>query len=395
MLSPASPDSKSVPLLPALAAMTALQMLTSCALMAPAVMAPRIGIDAATLGLYATAGCVVGMLTTFIGGVYAGRYGSFRVATVCAAFALCAMAVSASAGASPLLILAGIILGCAYGPETPASSALLWRITPPRTRPLVFSIRQTGNQSGMMIGSLTLPWLAALNPTYGYAAVMAAAVVAIVVFELMRPRYDPLVRGVASAIHLRDAIKVLLGSRNLMRLAAVSLPFSALQISLNAFLVIYGVGTLKLDLVAAGILLATAQCGGLIGRLTFGLIATRYFSAATTVAMLGFGMSACAFLIAMANAAWAWPVLLVVAFFFGVTASGWNGVFLAEVARLAPEGRVAEATGAVLVPGFLGLVLGPLLVGGTASMIGVGAAYAILGAVTLAATLVLIAGRQK
>ena len=111
MLSSAPRDSKSVPLLPALAAMTALQMLTSCALMAPAVMAPRIGIDAATLGLYATAGCVVGMLTTFIGGVYAGRYGSFRVATVCATFVLCATAVSALAGATSLLIAAGIILG--------------------------------------------------------------------------------------------------------------------------------------------------------------------------------------------------------------------------------------------------------------------------------------------
>lgn len=395
MLSPASPDSKSVPLVPALAAMTALQMLTSCAMMAPAVMAPRIGIDAVTLGLYATAACVVGMFTGFIGGVFAARYGSFRVATVCAVFALSATAVSAFAGASPLLIAAGFILGCAYGPETPASSALLWRITPPATRPLVFSIRQTGNQSGMMIGSLALPWLAALNPTYGFAAVMVAAVGAIVAFELMRPRYDPLVRGAASAIHLREAVRVLLGSRDLMRLAAVSLPYSALQISLNAFLVIYAVGTLKLDLVAAGIMLATAQCGGLVGRLTFGLVATRYFSPATTVTALGFGMSACAFLVAMASPAWPWAILLLVAFFFGVTASGWNGVFLAEVARLAPEGRVAEATGAVLVPGFLGLVLGPLLVAGTASLIGLGLAYAILGGVTLAATLVLIAGRQK
>jgi MFS family permease len=224
---------------------------------------------------------------------------------------------------------------------------------------------------------------------------MVAAVVAILAFELMRPRYDPLVRGVASAIHLRDALKVLLGSRDLMRLATVSLPFSALQISLNAFLVIYGVGTLELDLVAAGIMLATAQSGGLLGRLTFGLIATRYFSPATTVAVLGFGMSLCAFLVATASPAWAWPVLLVVAFGFGVTASGWNGVLLAEVARLAPEGRVAEATGAVLVPGFLGLVLGPLLVAGTAGMIGLGAAYAILGAGTLAATLVLVAGRKR
>src|SRR5687767_13195700 len=105
MLSPSSPETKSVPLLPALAAMTALQILTSCAMMAPAVMAPRIGIDAVTLGLYATAACVVGMFTTFIGGMYAGRYGSFRVAAPCAAFVLCATVVSALAGAGPLLIV--------------------------------------------------------------------------------------------------------------------------------------------------------------------------------------------------------------------------------------------------------------------------------------------------
>ena len=49
------------------------------------------------------------------------------------------------------------MLGFAYGPETPASSTLLSRITPPAKRPLVFSLRQTGNQSGAMIGSLALP----------------------------------------------------------------------------------------------------------------------------------------------------------------------------------------------------------------------------------------------
>ena len=69
MLAPQSPDSKSVPILPAVAAMTALQMLTSAAMVAPGVMAPRIGIDAPLLGLYATAACVVGGMTAFIGGI--------------------------------------------------------------------------------------------------------------------------------------------------------------------------------------------------------------------------------------------------------------------------------------------------------------------------------------
>jgi MFS family permease len=393
MLSSASSDTRTVPIAPALAAMMALQMLTIVALLAPSVMAPRIGIGAATLGLYATAACTTGMITTFIGGILVGRQGSFRMATLCTLVVLGASALSAFAGASALLIVAGVILGCAYGPETPASSAVLSRITPPATRPLVFSLRQTGNQIGAMLGSLALPWLAAADPFYGYAAIMAAAVVAMVAFEVLRPTYDPLVQG-AVAIRLSDAVRVLLHSRDLQRLAIASMPYSALQIVLNSFLVIYAVDKLGLDLIAAGLLLAVAQGGGLIGRLLFGFVATRYVSAWATLTALGIGMSICAVLVALMDASWSWPVLHAVAFAFGVTASGWNGVFLAEVARLSPEGRVAEATGAVLVSGFCGLVLGPLFVASTVGTLGLATVYAILGLSTLGGTLALI-GRPR
>jgi hypothetical protein len=106
-------------------------------------------------------------------------------------------------------------------------------------------------------------------------------------------------------------------------------------------------------------------------------------------------MSACAMVMAFAGPSLPWAALLVLSFVFGVTASGWNGVFLAEVARLAPEGRVAEATGAILVPGFTGLVIGPLFVAAAAGLIGLGLAYAILGCATLAGTSLLLIGRRR
>jgi len=245
-----------------------------------------------------------------------------------------------------------------------------------------------------MIGSLTLPVLAAIDPAYGYAAIMVFAIVAIVAFEWLRPAYDPLVRGAAAAFRLRDLIDILVANREMRRLALASVPFSALQIALNTFLVSYGVDHLGLDLVGAGVLLATAQAGGLIGRPLFGLVATRYLPAWSTIVALGFGMSACAGVIALAGPAWSWAVLLVAAFAFGLTASGWNGVLLSEVARLAPEGRVGEATGAVLMFGFAGLVLGPLAMAGIAVLAGIGAGYAALGATTLIGTLALI-GRHR
>jgi MFS family permease len=379
---------------PALIAMSALQALVACAIFAPGVMAPRIGIAPTTLGLYATAACVGGFLFTFAGGMLAGRYGSFRVASFCALAVLCTMGIAAWSGASPWLVLAGVVLGLAYGPETPASSTILFRITPPAKRPLVFSLRQTGNQSGGMIGSLALPYLAAIDPLYGYAAIMLLAVLALVAFELLRPAYDPLVRGAASGIALREALKILATNAGMRKLAIASLPFSALQIALNIFLVSYGVTHLGFDLVAAGVLLAVAQAGGLVGRLSFGLIATRFLPAWTTVVGLGFGMSACAVVIALAGPGWSWMLLLGTAFLFGVTASGWNGVFLAEVARLAPEGRVGEATGAVLMFGFAGLVLGPVAMAGIAAVSSLSMAYVLLGLTTLIGTLVLI-GRPR
>ena len=47
---------------------------------------------------------------------------------------------------------------------------------------------------------------------------------------------------------------------------------------------------------------------------------------------------------------------------FGATAIGWNGVQLAEVARLAPPGTAGEVTGATGFVTFAGVVIGPPLV---------------------------------
>ena len=44
---------------------------------------------------------------------------------------------------------------------------------------------------------------------------------------------------------------------------------------------------------------------------------------------------------------------------FGASAIGWNGVYLAEVARRAPVGAVSAATAAALFVTFGGVLAGP------------------------------------
>ncbi|MGH8802357.1 MAG: hypothetical protein ACREX6_08705 [Casimicrobiaceae bacterium] len=53
--------------------------------------------------------------------------------------------------------------------------------------------------------------------------------------------------------------------------------------------------------------------------------------------------------------------MIVLAACFGATAIGWNGVQLAEVARLAPPGAAGKVTAATSVVTFAGVVVGPPL----------------------------------
>lgn len=375
------------PLAPALAAMAGLQAVVSIALFAPGVLAPALGIDAAMLGLFPAAVFAVGMATVVWGGTLVGRFGSFgvaRLAMLAVAGSMGLAALAAEYGAVPFL-LAGVLLAFAFGPETPASSALLGRLATPAQRPLVFSIRQTGNQLGALVGSLALPLLATtIDPRLGYLVIAGIAVAAAVLFSAMAGRYDHLTHDAGGRrVRLVEALGIVRRDPQMLRLALAAGPYSAMQMVLNTYFVTFAVETLDIPYVIAGLVMAAAQAGGLLGRLGWGLAGLRLFVPGRIVAGLGFGMAAASTALALAGEALPVPALGVLMFLFGLTASGWNGVFLAEVARLAPAARVAEATGAILVPSFLGLVLAPglvtlaVLLGG-----GLAAAYLVLALLT-------------
>jgi len=82
---------------------------------------------------------------------------------------------------------------------------------------------------------------------------------------------------------------------------------------------------------------------------------------------------------------------------FGASAVGWNGVYLAEVARQAPPGMASVATGGTLTVTFFGVVVGPPLFGLIVNLTGTyRAGYAAVGALTLLCLVMLLrSGRRK
>jgi len=378
-------------LLPALGAMTWLQALVALALFAPGVVAPRTHLEVWQLSMFSCAVFAVGIPASFWGGGFIARMGSLRIASLCAA-AIAASMVLAALGSTAALLAAGLCLGLAFGPETPASAALLSRLVTTERRAFVFSVRQTGNQIGAVCGSLALPAIAiAFGPAWCYAAVGIFALLAILWFEGLRPAY------VGKAIPppqlgLRARLALVTADLRIATLALASMPFSAMQVSLNTVFVTLGTRELGLSHIEAGMALACAQGGGLVGRLGWGLVAMRLGASRMVLIVIGLGMALCAALLGLGGASLSHSGQFVVAALFGLTASGWNGVFIAEIARLAPQDRIGETTGAVLTASYAGLLAAPALVSLLDATASLGAAFFALACLALCGTVALIWG---
>jgi MFS family permease len=356
--------------------------------MAPAVSADT-GLPASALGAYSFLMWSAAMLASGVIGDFVGRLGALR--TVQASLVLCAAALlCAASGHLVGLAAAPPLMGIACAIETPASSDVLARVTPQAHRTFIFSLKQTGVQLGGMAAGVAFP---AALPALGWRGAMVALAALLVgwalALEPLRRRIDRQPPRPHPPGQSGGRLARIWGTRALRDLATASFVFHALQICLNTFLVAYLVGDHGYTLAAAGVMLSLAQFGGFLGRLGFGFLVGPRIGVMRLLTTVGFGMTAAALATGLFAGSLPPPALGVLCFLFGLTATGWNGVFLAEVARQAPAGEIARVTGGVMVAAYAGLILGPVAFSAAAAAATLGAGYVLLSTATLAGTLVL------
>jgi len=385
-----------VPPRPALAAALGLHgvlALTMATILALPVMAPAVaadtGLPASLLGAYSFLMWSAAMVASGVIGDFIGRLGALR--TVQASLALAAIALlCAASGHFAGLAAAPPLMGIACAMETPASSDVLARVTPPSHRTFIFSLKQTGVQLGGMIAGVAFP---AALPALGWRGALAALAGLLVAWALalepLRRRIDRRAQVPHPQGGRRGSLARIWRVRGLRDLATASFVFHALQICLNTFLVAYLVGEHGYALAAAGVMLSLAQFGGFVGRLGFGFVIGPRFGVMRLLTMIGFGMTAAALATGLFAGSLTPLVLGVLCFLFGLTAAGWNGVFLAEIARQAPAGEIARVTGGVMVASYAGLILGPVAFSAAAAAATLGAGYVLLSTATFAGTMVL------
>jgi MFS family permease len=338
--------------LPALAAMLATQILTSMSgtaapVLAPAA-APELGVELYLVGVYVAIVYGTGALSSAFCTGLIPRFGALRVSQVC--LLLCGVGlVLVGSGRLTAIAVGAFLIGLAYGPAPVASSHVLARLTPPAWMNLVFSVKQTGVPLGtglsgvlMPVLALALGWRGAV--LVGAAICMAAAVVLQPLRAALDADRDP-TRKLLAIAHLLGPLRLVLSDPDLRRLSLVSFVYAGMQTTLSAFLVAYLAGRLGFTLVLAGIVLAVSQASGALGRVIWGMVADRWGQPVRLLAGLGVAMSIASVLTGLFTSTWPWLAIVLVCVAFGATAAGWNGVFLAQMARMAPSGRVSDVAG--------------------------------------------------
>ena len=353
----------------ALLATTAIQTAAAAAVLTLPAVAPLVAADlrlpTSLVGTYLSLTYVGAAASALIGGAAVLRIGALRLSQL----SLLACALGLLLGLVPLVVVvavSAVVLGIGYGPITPASSHLLARTASPARMGLTFSIKQTGVPAGAALAGLIVPPLAlAAGWRVAVTAIAVLAVLITLAAQPVRERLDGDRRREArfSLAHFGAALRLVAATPALRTMAAVSFVYAGLQMCVAGFIVAYLAEEVGLSLVTAGLGLTVANVAGVVARIGWGAFADRVLSPRATLAMLGVLMAAFSASTALIAADWPLMAMLAVVAALGGTAIGWNGVYLAETARVAPAGQAALATGGCLFFTYVGVVCCPFLFG--------------------------------
>jgi MFS family permease len=335
-------------------------------------------------------------------GAFIIRYGAIRMSQVGGLVMAAGLALAAAASEPlwlgiPALLLGAVLISAGSTSATPASSQILARHAPPRTAPLVFSIKQTGVPAGIAIaGGLVLPLAVWIG--WQWAAVVVAMLCALITiglepcrkaFDAERKPDQKLAFG-----DLWETLYAVLNEPALRAMAMAAFAFVGLQSIFVNFTVVYLYEELSYTAVTAGAILSLATLVAVPARIFWGVVASTLVPPRVLLGILALFMAAGGATMGAFTPAWSeWAVTLV-CLVVSASAVSWHGVLLSEVARAAPEGEAGRMTGGVMAFGSVGQIAYPLLFGAVYFLLGYQAAYLAIGVPVLAVAIALLRQRR-
>ncbi|MES2561348.1 MAG: MFS transporter [Pseudomonadota bacterium] len=348
----------------AVAAMTIAQIASVMGIALFPVIAPRLAIE---LGV---APALIGYQISLVYGAATigsplmsfavARWGACRATQVGLACGAVAMLLALTASITALAF-ASVLLGISMTLMTPASTHILFRFSPPQHRNFIFSLKQTGVPLGWMIMALAAPGITlAFGWRWAVALVLVVVIATVLALQPVRAQWDDdRRRDVSVRVNPITGLAALWRLPVLRWVATASFALSFVQLCLATFLVTLLVEEAGYDLVTAGVMLSLVQVSGVGGRMLWGWIADRTGDSLLWLRRLATTTAICCVVMAFLQPAWPLWVLALFLVIFGAASVGWNGLFIAEVARCSPRGSVSVAMSAAMTWNFGGILVGP------------------------------------
>lgn len=306
------------------------------------------------------------------------------------------------AGTWPAMIGGALAIGFGYGTTTPAGSQVLADFTPKYAWGTVFSLRQAAVPAGGVLAGVIGSWLIATSGWRLPLEVVMIVCAALAISLLLVPRrfngqralqpfklahvFDP-----ANAARPLAIVRKVPG---LPSLVSVGWALGFVHATVTSFFVTFLSSGVGVPLARAAFLFAIVQGCAIIGRIIFGAIADWFRSPMLVLKILAPLAATSAILLGSIDAAWSAVAQLTAAITIGMTVGTWNGLYLAEIARLAPSADVGEATAGASVFSFTAYLLAPPLVGKLATLIGYRLTFELV-AVAAVCALVLLIWRER
>jgi predicted MFS family arabinose efflux permease len=304
----------------------------------------------------------------------------FGPARVCATGPACAaLAMLCFAWPSPLtLVLGGLLIGLAIGPEVPASAEVLRQQLPPHHQASGLNLKQAAMPLGAILAGAATP---ALIATAGFqatalACAAVAAVHSVLMFTAMR-EHLPLDARRRADRHRGTLLRTILNRQ--LRAALCISALSALALAVvNTFLVLVLMQEHALSVAFAGLALAAAQSGALIGRLAAAALGGRrrgehmvfIWSAGSTALGLG--------LLLGSQDSW---LILTASALLGAGVSSNSSMLVLIAQRCAPGAGPGAAVSAAMFCNFLACSAAPAAFALAQKSIGIAATFSAFVAV--------------
>lgn len=302
-------------------------------------------------------------------------------------------------GVYPAILLGAVCLGFAYATATPAGAQILADYTPRAYRGTLFSLRQAGVPLGGVIAGAVGSWLIV---AYGWRiafAVMTASAVSLCSVLLFaprgynesRPRHPFRFVRLFHLSNVLDPFRVMAATPGLRRISAACVGFAAVQGATTAFFVTFMTAGLGFSLTFAGTLYAALLASSVAGRIVLGFVADWAGSPRQVLKGLAVLSVISSLLIAAISPDWSTTLVFAAVVFVGFSVATWNGLYLAEIAILAPD-TVSEATAATTFFVFSTYMVTPPIAGMIISAFGYRAVFLVTACVAVTSAAILFTG---